>query len=1151
MAKDDFSASEFQKLTGKINYNPIASFTIHDETTPTGQQALNLCNQGIKFFEAGNLAEAYSCFEKAHTLHPAISGAYYAQAICLARIGKLEAAAGILQKEVKSSFPHKNANKLLKDIQTWLKTYRSPEINEAQRKDKNQITIFSVPKPFKDHVGIIQRNAIQSWTLLKPQPEIILLGDDEGTAEIAKEFGLIHIPSIEKNEFGTPLVSSIFEIAQNIATNSVLAYVNADIILMSDFISAVQQVESRFTSFLMVGQRWDMDLNYLIDFSVIDWENNLRNKTSSSGRLHESTGIDYFIFNKGFYKSVLPFAIGRTMWDNWLVYQALKQKAPVIDSTQNVFIIHQNHGYEHIKGGEHEAWKGTEAKRNLALGGGYENVRTIDHATWKFTASGLTPALTSQIDTAPKDHLLAMSEEGGKLLEAGRAAEALVIFDKILSINLNIQDLQYARAVALFLLGRLEEAKAASQSELSAYPFHEGARTLISKIESTQIISTQDHQKTPEITTTTRQKVSIEKNREKTEGQYSCLFLNLYYPAFMNSHYTKNPNLHLSSYQEQLYSLQAACFGDSDFYSEGLKKAGWQADNLIINCNPLQQAWANENNVSVEGFSLVAEQIRRFLPDVVYTQDMNAMPAAFLETIKPYVKLIVGQIATPIFQQIPFHKYDIIFSSFPHYIKRFREAGLTAYYQTLAFEPRVLKSQCSFDQRTISCSFVGGISQLHLASYKLLEILAQQTPIEFWGYGVETLPPDSLIRRRHHGEIWGREMFDILSSSRITVNRHGEVAENYANNMRLFEATGCGTLLITDYKENLYELFEIGKEVIAYRSPEECAALIKYYLSNPKEAEEIAHAGQERTLKEHTYENRMRTTADILDNHLHNRTTKSNFDKLQNPTSVRTSETEKYRFDIVVFNYQRLHSFFNNFSKIKNFRRDRDRITVVSCSPSGTETDLFKAFEKSNDIEVRYLSRVNFGGDQYARAQYFTGEVGNIDDNMRYKFIFQMQEHYLDTDSSYSKWGPEYNFAIKGDVVPDDIIFDLDEIDQILEKDNVSGAFCDRNNPCFFIVDGKRYIAPNGGNFIIRSRDILKEKTQNLCKELMSSCVNVYTWWLYAEFTWGIIFFSEGKKFYDLKRRMLFSEWKPELFYIAPDDFQALRHHYYFNKNER
>jgi MoaA/NifB/PqqE/SkfB family radical SAM enzyme/ubiquinone/menaquinone biosynthesis C-methylase UbiE len=349
-----------------------------------------------------------------------------------------------------------------------------------------------------------------------------------------------------------------------------------------------------------------------------------------------------------------------------------------------------------------------------------------------------------------------------------------------------------------------------------------------------------------------------------------CLFLNTYYAAFLESHYQKYPDLSSEPYLVQKQSLHRECFGDSDFYSESLVKAGWDAEDLIVNCVPLQQAWARENNFHGEGLNVVVEQLRRAQPDVVYIQDLNICTEDFLGLIRPYTRLIVGQIASPIPPRAHLSGIDIIVSSFPHFVDRFRQTRTTSYYQPLAFELRVLEQTPKYENevRPIECSFVGGLSPHHNRGYGLLEYLAREVPIHFWGYGVGTLPADSAIIGRHHGEVWGEDMFRILSSSKITVNRHIDVAENNANNMRLFEATGCGALLITDYKDNLNNLFEIGKEVVAYRSPEECVALIRYYLAHPDEAAVIAKAGQARTLREHTYRLRMEQTAEILERHL-------------------------------------------------------------------------------------------------------------------------------------------------------------------------------------------------------------------------------------------------------------------------------------------
>lgn len=346
-----------------------------------------------------------------------------------------------------------------------------------------------------------------------------------------------------------------------------------------------------------------------------------------------------------------------------------------------------------------------------------------------------------------------------------------------------------------------------------------------------------------------------------------CVFINIYYPGFLAHHYQQSAALHRQSYAEQLASLQQACFGDSDYYSAGLRAAGWQAHDLIINCEPLQRAWALEQGLALQGMDLVFEQIRRLKPDVVYLQDLTIADSAFMKALRPLTELIVGQIASPVPPQADLASFDILISSFPHFVERFRRAGITAYYQPLAFEPRVL-DRLGRLQQDVAVSFVGGISVAHSERLHLLETTASLPSVAMWGYGAEHLPPSSPIRQCHQGEAWGLDMFRALARSRITLNHHIDVAENNANNMRLFEATGCGTLLITDYKDNLAELFEIGKEIVAYRSAEECLALIAYYQAHPAEAELIARAGQARTLRDHSYVIRMAQTAEILNRHI-------------------------------------------------------------------------------------------------------------------------------------------------------------------------------------------------------------------------------------------------------------------------------------------
>src|SRR5262249_30275258 len=122
------------------------------------------------------------------------------------------------------------------------------------------LTLFSTPKPFRGHIDVIQSNAIQSWKRLHPSVDVILFGDDHGAAEAARACGFRHIPSVERSEYGTKYLASIFDQAQELARYDVLCYVNCDIVLTDDFFRAQSNVASRFPVFLMVGRRWDTDV---------------------------------------------------------------------------------------------------------------------------------------------------------------------------------------------------------------------------------------------------------------------------------------------------------------------------------------------------------------------------------------------------------------------------------------------------------------------------------------------------------------------------------------------------------------------------------------------------------------------------------------------------------------------------------------------------------------------------------------------------------------------------------------------------------------------------------------------------------------------------------------------------------------------------
>lgn len=393
---------------------------------------------------------------------------------------------------------------------------------------------------------------------------------------------------------------------------------------------------------------------------------------------------------------------------------------------------------------------------------------------------------------------------------------------------------------------------------------------------------------------------------------FRFLILNTDYGEFLTWFYAQHPGLETAPYAEQLRARMESLFGVADFYSSNLCKLEHEAWDIHANNEFMQRAWAREHGLPVEltrpkrqrlqtfmrraarlasrtparhlgpllrplvnswncvpgwFYRILAAQIERLRPDVLLNQAMDGVSSRFLREMKPHVGLLVGQIASPLPEREDFSCYDLVLSSLPHFVDDFRSLGLRAELHRFAFEPRILESLKGNDPK-VAVSFVGSLSSHHAARIELIEYLCARHAVDVWGQGAETLPADSSIRRSHKGQAWGYEMYQALRDSKITLNHHIGVAGPYANNMRLFEATGVGTLLLTDWKENLGDMFEQGKEIIVYRTPEECAELLGYYLEHDQEQQTIARAGQERTLRDHNYFQRMEELVDILRRYL-------------------------------------------------------------------------------------------------------------------------------------------------------------------------------------------------------------------------------------------------------------------------------------------
>jgi spore maturation protein CgeB len=391
------------------------------------------------------------------------------------------------------------------------------------------------------------------------------------------------------------------------------------------------------------------------------------------------------------------------------------------------------------------------------------------------------------------------------------------------------------------------------------------------------------------------------------------LITNTDYPDFLHWLYVQHPGLENRSYKEQLDIRAESLFGVADFYSTNLIKLGHEARELHVNNEWMQRTWGREHRIRVHEpatavrkgasllrrvptvaasapvrwlkscarpllrqhmeqddswfYAILSAQIKHYKPDIILNQDMGGVSAAFLAEMKPHYRFLIGQhAATPLAMDSSFQCYDLMISSFPPTVDFFRRQGFSAALNRLGFDPRIL-ARLLPPQQKFDVALVGSFSDVHSSRVsflnKLYAKLDRSETIKVWAPTVDHLPVESPIRHHYMGPAWGYQMYEILNASKMTLNHHGDVLP-YANNMRLFESTGAGTLLITDWKENLHEMFEPGKEVVTYRTPEECAEKIRHYLTYEEERQIIASAGQARTLRDHTYQCRMQEIVDLV-----------------------------------------------------------------------------------------------------------------------------------------------------------------------------------------------------------------------------------------------------------------------------------------------
>jgi spore maturation protein CgeB len=370
----------------------------------------------------------------------------------------------------------------------------------------------------------------------------------------------------------------------------------------------------------------------------------------------------------------------------------------------------------------------------------------------------------------------------------------------------------------------------------------------------------------------------------------TILIIDSAYSKFLRDARLDRPRRTGTSYQELLSEAMSHAFGVSDAMSSSLNQLGWQAKDIVSNARALQTQWALENgnrrvlpigwrrgwrlitNRHIRRWSwrlphiqgLIQAQVESQKPDVLYVHDLSLLGSSQLSHLKKYVRVLVGQSGVGLESLEVMKQYDLFVSSLPSSIEQANNYGLNTFFLPQAFDSRVLKLD-HIRQRDIDISFVGSFSRRHKTTESLLHSVGEACPsLQIYGSVSERLLRESGLSKYYAGPAWGKDMYQVMFRSKIALNRHIALAGPYAANMRMFEATGCGALLLTEDKINLSDFFVNGSEVVSYQSIGDAALQASELLRDPSRCQAIARAGQLRTLHDHTYTKRMESLSEVL-----------------------------------------------------------------------------------------------------------------------------------------------------------------------------------------------------------------------------------------------------------------------------------------------
>lgn len=361
---------------------------------------------------------------------------------------------------------------------------------------------------------------------------------------------------------------------------------------------------------------------------------------------------------------------------------------------------------------------------------------------------------------------------------------------------------------------------------------------------------------------------------------------NSLYSSYVTWHYARHPELAGASYARQMEALIADGFSWAESWQRHLQaSAAAEVVEFLVNVEPLQKAWARERGAPFQPESWMIDiflaQLRETKPDLLFAPALEIS-----RRILPQVRTEFPRLRIVAYDGVGFNAREfigtteLVLACGRDAVDFYRAQGCRSEQVRWGFDAGVLNRLDRAGSRAVDFSFIGSVQPAigHIQRAKVLDALARSTALELW---LGELPGASdmlrrqvgllrrgrlreaakiagmapvlgRLRRRSQGTLFGMAMLGQLAASKVSLNVHIDTAGRYAGNMRLYEATGVGSCLLTDWKENLGDLFELDREIVTFRTIEEAKEKAAWLLAHEAERQEIARRGQRRTLADYS-----------------------------------------------------------------------------------------------------------------------------------------------------------------------------------------------------------------------------------------------------------------------------------------------------------